>query len=136
MGSESSRSLPSKLFFCVDFLDFAQILANDINFSVGDIKSLALHPYSTTHQQVSDADRPSTGVTGDMIRFSAGIEHVEDLKKDFQQSFCALEKHVEFPRKQRKEAEQLQRPTFAGRPLRRVSLSADSSCGLNGRAKR
>ena len=81
---------------------------------MGDIKSLALHPYSTTHQQVSDADRPSTGVTGDMIRFSAGIENIEDLKNDFQQSFHALKKLVKSRQKERKEGEHSHRPTMAG----------------------
>ena len=88
---------------------------------MGDTKSLALHPYTTTHQQVSGSDRASTGVTGDMIRFSAGIEHIEDLKSDFQQSFCALGKLVESRKKQRKEAEHyehLQRPTVADGPLK------------------
>ena len=90
---------------------------NDIDLSVGDIKSLALHPYSTTHQQVSGADRPSTGVTRDMIRFSAGIEHIEDLKNDFQQSFCALAKFVESRKKQRKEAEYSQKLSVASELL-------------------
>ena len=61
-----------------------------LRLSLGDSKSLALHPFTTTHQQVSDADRKTTGVTKDMIRFSVGTEHVEDILEDFEQAFVCL----------------------------------------------
>lgn len=58
--------------------------------NVGDAKSLIIHPASTTHQQLSDAERRATGVSEDLIRLSVGLEHVEDLKADLDQ---ALEGH-------------------------------------------
>jgi O-acetylhomoserine (thiol)-lyase len=50
--------------------------------NVGDAKSLVIHPWSTTHQQLSDADREAAGVTADLIRLSVGIEDVADLEHD------------------------------------------------------
>ena len=59
--------------------------------SLGDSKSLALHPYSTTHKQVSADDMASTGVTEDMIRLSVGIENIEDILEDFEQALTGVE---------------------------------------------
>lgn len=58
------------------------ILAN-----IGDTKSLIIHPASTTHQQLSDEEQLTTGVTKDLIRLSVGIEDIEDLKADLQGVF-------------------------------------------------
>lgn len=58
--------------------------------NVGDAKSLVIHPASTTHQQLSKEDRVSAGVTEDLIRVSVGIEHIEDIKQDFEQAFEQL----------------------------------------------
>jgi O-acetylhomoserine (thiol)-lyase len=49
---------------------------------VGDAKSLIIHPASTTHQQLSAAERETTGVTDDLIRLSVGLEHIDDLIED------------------------------------------------------
>ncbi len=57
--------------------------------NVGDAKTLVIHPASTTHQQLSDAEQRSAGVTPDQIRVSAGIEHVDDIKEDFEEAFGA-----------------------------------------------
>jgi O-acetylhomoserine (thiol)-lyase len=57
--------------------------------NVGDAKTLVIHPASTTHQQLSEAEQQSSGVTPDMIRVSVGIEHIEDIKADFDQAFNA-----------------------------------------------
>ena len=57
--------------------------------NVGDAKSLAIHPATTTHQQLSTEEQLSTGVTPDFIRLSIGIEHVDDIIADIEQ---ALEK--------------------------------------------
>jgi O-acetylhomoserine (thiol)-lyase len=54
--------------------------------NVGDAKSLILHPASTTHQQLTPAERLATGVTEDLIRLSVGLEHLEDLKADLAQA--------------------------------------------------
>ncbi|PKB17175.1 O-acetylhomoserine aminocarboxypropyltransferase/cysteine synthase family protein [Flavobacterium sp. 5] len=58
------------------------ILAN-----IGDTKSLIIHPASTTHQQLSDEEQISTGVTKDLIRLSVGLEDIEDLKADLKAVF-------------------------------------------------
>lgn len=58
------------------------ILAN-----IGDTKSLIIHPASTTHQQLSDAEQIATGVTKDLIRLSVGLEDIEDLKADLKAVF-------------------------------------------------
>jgi O-acetylhomoserine/O-acetylserine sulfhydrylase len=56
---------------------------------VGDAKTLAIHPWSTTHEQLSEQERLDSGVTEDMIRISVGIEHIDDIIHDFEQSFTA-----------------------------------------------
>ena len=53
---------------------------------VGDLRSHVLHPASMTHRQLSEADQIASGVSPDLIRFSVGIEHVEDIKRDLQQA--------------------------------------------------
>lgn len=55
--------------------------------NIGDTKSLVIHPTSTTHQQLSDAEQEATGVTKDLIRLSVGLEDIEDLKADLQAVF-------------------------------------------------
>jgi O-acetylhomoserine/O-acetylserine sulfhydrylase len=57
--------------------------------SVGDAKTLAIHPWSTTHEQLSDEEKKASGVTPDLIRISVGIEHIDDIIQDFEQSFKA-----------------------------------------------
>lgn len=59
--------------------------------SVGDSKTLAIHPWSTTHEQLSEQERTDSGVTEDMIRISVGTEHIDDIIHDFEQSFKASE---------------------------------------------
>ena len=50
--------------------------------NVGDAKSLIIHPWSTTHEQLEPHEREAAGVTADLIRLSVGIEDVEDLTND------------------------------------------------------
>ncbi|KAL7266951.1 Homocysteine/cysteine synthase [Rhizina undulata] len=66
----------------VDNLKLASNLAN-----VGDAKTLVIHPASTTHEQLSDAEQLASGVTKDLIRVSVGIEHIDDIIEDFVQAF-------------------------------------------------
>ena len=61
------------------------ILAN-----IGDTKSLIIHPASTTHQQLSEAEQIETGVTKDLIRLSVGLEDVDDLKADLKAAFVTI----------------------------------------------
>ena len=56
--------------------------------NVGDAKTLVIHPASTTHQQLSDDEQKTSGVTPDLVRVSVGIEHIEDIKADFEQAFA------------------------------------------------
>jgi O-acetylhomoserine (thiol)-lyase len=59
--------------------------------NLGDAKSLACHPASTTHRQMSAAEQRKAGVTPEMIRMSVGIEHVDDLIEDLDQALTASE---------------------------------------------
>ncbi len=55
--------------------------------NVGDAKTLAIHPASTTHEQLSAEEQVQAGVLSNLIRISVGIEHIEDIKADFEQAF-------------------------------------------------
>jgi O-acetylhomoserine/O-acetylserine sulfhydrylase len=55
--------------------------------NVGDSKTLIIHPASTTHQQLSEKEQISAGVHPSLLRVSVGIEHIDDIKADFQQAF-------------------------------------------------
>lgn len=54
--------------------------------NVGDAKTLAIHPSSTTHEQLSEAEQKASGVTPGMVRLSVGIEHIEDILADLEQA--------------------------------------------------
>ncbi|GAB4395685.1 MAG: O-acetylhomoserine aminocarboxypropyltransferase/cysteine synthase [Microscillaceae bacterium] len=69
----------------VNSLKLTSHLAN-----VGDAKTLIIHPASTTHQQLSEAEQLSAGVTPALLRVSVGIEHIEDIKADFEQAFAQV----------------------------------------------
>ena len=69
----------------IDSLELASHLAN-----VGDSKTLVIHPASTTHQQLSEAEQLSAGVTPTMVRVSVGIEHIDDIKADFEQALSKI----------------------------------------------
>ncbi|NJX15899.1 O-acetylhomoserine aminocarboxypropyltransferase/cysteine synthase family protein [Tamlana crocina] len=58
--------------------------------NIGDTKSLIIHPASTTHQQLTEEQQASAGVSGDLIRLSVGIEDVEDLKTDLKEAFAKI----------------------------------------------
>ncbi len=57
--------------------------------NIGDCKSLACHPATTTHRQLADAELAAAGVSADMVRLSIGIEHVDDLIADLEQALQA-----------------------------------------------
>ena len=67
------------------FIDALQLASNLAN--VGDAKTLVIHPASTTHEQLSEAEQIASGVLPAQVRVSVGIEHIEDIKADFQQAF-------------------------------------------------
>ncbi|MAM18703.1 MAG: O-acetylhomoserine aminocarboxypropyltransferase/cysteine synthase family protein [Christiangramia sp.] len=60
--------------------------------NIGDTKSLIIHPASTTHQQLTEEEQATTGVTQDLIRLSVGLEDIEDLKSDLKGVFTKLKK--------------------------------------------
>lgn len=67
------------------FVDNLQLISHLAN--VGDAKSLIIHPASTTHQQLSEAEQLSAGVYPNSLRLSVGIEHIYDIKADLEQAF-------------------------------------------------
>ena len=82
-----------------DGYDSAKVIADKTKLfsllaNIGDTKSLIIHPASTTHQQLSDADQERTGVTKDLIRLSVGIENIDDLKADLKEVFTLIKKPV------------------------------------------
>lgn len=69
----------------VDSLKLVSHVAN-----VGDAKTLIIQPSATTHQQLSEAEQISAGVTPNLLRVSVGIEHIDDIKADFEQAFATI----------------------------------------------
>ncbi|KAK1772573.1 Cys/Met metabolism PLP-dependent enzyme-domain-containing protein [Phialemonium atrogriseum] len=65
-------------------VDGFKLISNLAN--VGDSKTLAIHPWTTTHEQLSDEEKISSGTTEDLIRISVGTEHIDDIIADFEQS--------------------------------------------------
>ena len=70
------------------FQDALKLFTRLVN--IGDAKSLACHPASTTHRQLAPAELVQAGVTVDMVRLSVGIEHIDDLKADLEQALQAV----------------------------------------------
>lgn len=71
----------------VDNLKLVSHLAN-----VGDAKTLIIQPSATTHQQLTDEEQLASGVLPTLLRVSVGLEHIDDIKADFQQAFEKVEK--------------------------------------------
>lgn len=69
------------------FIDALQLIVRLVN--IGDAKSLATHPASTTHRQLSDEELQRAGVSRDMVRLSIGIEHIDDILADIEQALAA-----------------------------------------------
>jgi O-acetylhomoserine/O-acetylserine sulfhydrylase len=69
----------------INELKLASHLAN-----VGDAKTLVIHPATTTHEQLSEEEQKAAGVLPDMVRVSVGIEHIDDIKADFDQAFLKI----------------------------------------------
>ena len=70
------------------FQDALKLVTRLVN--IGDAKSLACHPASTTHRQLSAEELVKAGVTEDMVRLSIGIEHIDDILEDLEQSLAAV----------------------------------------------
>ena len=69
------------------FIDALQLVVRLVN--IGDAKSLACHPASTTHRQLNDDELEKAGVPRDMVRLSIGIEHIDDILGDLGQALAA-----------------------------------------------
>jgi O-acetylhomoserine/O-acetylserine sulfhydrylase len=69
----------------IDSLQLVSHLAN-----VGDAKTLIIQPSATTHQQLSEEEQISAGVTPTLLRVAVGIEHIDDIKADFEQAFAKI----------------------------------------------
>ena len=76
-GSEAGRR----------FIDALQLFYHVAN--IGDARSLAIHPATTTHQQLTPEDQQATGVTEGYVRLSVGIEHIDDILADLDQALAA-----------------------------------------------
>jgi len=70
------------------FLDALQLFTRLVN--IGDAKSLATHPASTTHRQLSPEELAKTGVGEDTVRLCVGIEHIDDLLADLDRALAAV----------------------------------------------
>ena len=70
------------------FQDALKLFTRLVN--IGDAKSLACHPASTTHRQLSPTELEAAGVTVDTVRLSVGIEHIDDLIEDLEQALAAV----------------------------------------------
>jgi O-acetylhomoserine (thiol)-lyase len=81
-GVKGTKENASKF---IDSLQLASHLAN-----VGDAKTLAIHPASTTHEQMGEAEQLAAGVAPNQVRISVGIEFIEDIKADFEQAFAKV----------------------------------------------
>jgi O-acetylhomoserine/O-acetylserine sulfhydrylase len=78
-GVKGEKEKASQL---IDSLKLVSHLAN-----LGDAKTLAIHPASTTHEQLSEEEQKTAGVAPNQIRISVGLEHIEDIKADLEQAF-------------------------------------------------
>jgi O-acetylhomoserine (thiol)-lyase len=67
------------------FIDSLQLVSHLAN--MGDSKTLAIHPASTTHEQLTDEEQKAAGVEPNLVRISVGTEHIDDIKADFEQAF-------------------------------------------------
>lgn len=69
------------------FIESLKLLSHLAN--VGDAKSLAIHPATTTHSQLNEAAQQAAGITPDLVRLSVGLEHIEDILADLDQALKA-----------------------------------------------
>lgn len=87
-GSMLTLSLKGGYDDAVTFINSLKLASHLAN--VGDAKTLVIHPASTTHQQLSESEQLSAGVTPTMVRVSVGIEHIDDIQEDFDQALSLI----------------------------------------------
>ncbi|MEY3017707.1 MAG: hypothetical protein RL336_842 [Pseudomonadota bacterium] len=73
---------------CATFIDSLQMILRLVN--IGDAKSLACHPASTTHRQLNEQELAKAGVSADLVRISVGIEHIDDIIADIEQALAKI----------------------------------------------
>jgi len=73
------------------FIDSLKLVSHLAN--VGDAKTLIIQPAATTHQQLSEVEQLAAGVTPALLRVAVGIEHIDDIKADFEQAFVKIAQH-------------------------------------------
>ena len=71
-----------------DFVHSLKLVSHLAN--IGDAKTLIIHPATTTHKQLSEEDKAKAGVVPGLLRCSVGIEHLDDIKADFEQAFAVI----------------------------------------------
>lgn len=71
-----------------EFIENTELSSHVAN--IGDAKTLVIHPASTTHQQLNEVEQKASGVKGDLIRVSVGIEHIDDIIGDFEKAFAKI----------------------------------------------
>lgn len=69
------------------FIEALNIFSHVAN--IGDVRSLAIHPASTTHSQLTPAEQLTAGVTPGLVRLSLGLENINDIKADLEKAFAA-----------------------------------------------
>ena len=68
------------------FIDALQLILRLVN--IGDVRSLACHPATTTHRQLANDELKRAGVSADLVRLSIGIEHIDDILEDIEQALA------------------------------------------------
>jgi O-acetylhomoserine (thiol)-lyase len=69
------------------FIEALNIFSHVAN--IGDVRSLAIHPASTTHSQLTAEEQLTAGVTPGLVRLSLGLENIDDIKRDLEKAFAA-----------------------------------------------
>ena len=79
---------PFNAFLLLQGVETLSLLANVAN--VADVKSLVIHPATTTHSQLNDDELKDQGITQSTIRLSIGTEHIDDIIADLEKGFAAI----------------------------------------------
>ena len=69
-------------------MDALELHSNVAN--IGDVRSLVIHPASTTHSQLSESEQRAAGVEPGFVRLSVGLEHIDDILADLEKGFTAI----------------------------------------------
>ncbi len=85
VGGDTPEQARARAFAVLDGLQLLALCTN-----LGDTKTLAAHPASTSHGRLTEAQRQAAGITQGLIRVAVGLEHLDDLRGDLQQALCAL----------------------------------------------